>query len=65
MIMCETKSINLYVIERHENSKAAEMGAGAHSVFRGGLHHFAATRGPCASFLRGIPEHTDVGFTWL
>lgn len=54
------QSFNLHLIERHEHSKAAQMVAGTHSVFSVGLHHTAATRRPCPSFLRGIPEHTGV-----
>lgn len=53
-------SANLHLIERHEHSKAAQMVAGTHSVFRVGLHYIAATRRPCTSFFRGIPEHTGV-----
>lgn len=54
------QNFDLYLIHRHEHSKAAQMVARANSVIRVGLHHTAATGRPCPSIFRGIPEHTGV-----
>lgn len=51
---------NLHIIEGHEHSKGAQVVAGAHSVFRVGLHNPAASSRPRPSTHSGIPVHTGV-----